>query len=109
MADDKDSLISDVFSPLSVEQQLFLLAEMSEDPFEFYRYLFNTLLNQPRIDCCLSVMQKEMSLEVKPISQNRDKLLPVPDTFSPLLRQEQVSEELYHLLIIVTLTTETHW
>lgn len=41
-------------SPLSVEQQLFLLAEMSEDPFEFYWYLFNTLLNQT-LDRSLSI------------------------------------------------------
>ena len=36
-------------------------------------------------------MQKEMSLEVKPISQNKDKLLPVADTFSPLVRLKNSS------------------
>ena len=38
MADDKDFFISDIYSAsfLSVEQQLLLLAEMPQDPFEFF-------------------------------------------------------------------------
>ena len=59
---------------------------MSEGSFEFYWYLFNTWRHQPWADLCLSITQKGLSLEGKPVSLNRDRSLPVPDTFCPLVR-----------------------
>lgn len=56
MGDDKNfdfRHLFSLFSPLSVERQLFLLLEMSEDPFEFYWYHFN--ITQPTMDRSLSI------------------------------------------------------
>lgn len=113
MDNDKDSLISDIYSAsfyLSLRSSSYSHYQRCQRiHLNFTDTLFNTLLTQPCTDFCLSIMQIEMSLEVKPISQNRDKMLSVPDIFSPTVRLRQVSELLYHLFIIFIFTVETHW
>lgn len=113
MGDDKDSLISDVYSAsfhLSLQSSGYSCQQRCQrihlNFTDTYLTLFST--NTGQIDPCLSIIQKEMSLEVKPMSQNRDKPLPCTDIFSPLVRLKNSSlEQLYHQFIILIFAIET--